>query len=88
MTGNVFGATHHNVNNLPQRPLEDLLTPLSLQNKLDPKASYLAYGQRWDDRVSFRANYLYPSSADLRLCHVPYHDARHLAHVINALRHF
>ena len=55
--------------------------------RLDPKGSYLAYGQRWDDRINFRANFLYPPSADLRLCPVPYRDARQLAHVIWWLDH-
>ena len=44
LAGNMFNATQHNLNNLPQRPLEDLLTPLSAQGTLDSRASYVRPG--------------------------------------------
>ena len=44
ITGSAFNATHHNLNILPQRPLEDLLTPLSDQGTPDPTASYVKPG--------------------------------------------
>jgi cobalt-zinc-cadmium resistance protein CzcA len=43
-TGNLFNATHNNLNNLPQRTLSDLVTPLSKDGRLDPKSPFVRSG--------------------------------------------